>query len=57
MLMILVPYHPERDQFQKCFNNPFVKLNQTVELLDSNKMNFFMKSATWNKQYDGKTQS
>jgi hypothetical protein len=57
MLMILVPYHPERDQFQNCFNNTFVKLNQTVELLNSNKMSFFVKSATWNIQYDDKMQS
>jgi len=48
MLMILVPYLPERDQLQNCFNNPFVKLNQTVELLISDKTSFFVKSATWN---------
>jgi len=55
--MILVPYHPERDQFQNYFINPFVKLNHTVELLNSDKTNFFVKSTTWNIQYDDKTQS
>ena len=48
MLMILVAYHPEMDQFQNCFNNPFVKLNQMVELLISDKTSFFVKSTTWN---------
>ena len=56
MLMILVPYHPERDQFQNYFNNPSVKLNQVAELLNSDKTNFFVKSATWNVQCDDKIQ-
>jgi len=46
MLMILVPYHPEMDQFQNCFNNPFVKLNQMVELLISDGTSLFVKSTT-----------